>query len=70
MTELRGINRKNSFYIIVNCSSVFKKKSIGYVLLLNKPLPSPPLTTLIYVKFHSLYRSPPPLYTHTYQQFV
>ena len=30
MTELRGMDRQNSFYLIVNCNSVFKKKSIVY----------------------------------------
>ena len=47
MTELRGMNRKNSFELIVNCNSVFKKTSIVYAQFfkrfkypsLNKPHP-------------------------------
>ena len=26
MTELRGMNRKKSFYLIVHCNSAFKKR--------------------------------------------
>ena len=33
MTELRGMNRKNCFYLIVNCNSVWLKKRCLFPIL-------------------------------------